>query len=71
LVEPRLSVSELRRLCAACTPPRPAHEIVAAFRAASAGAYDDPAIILALQALVREGVLRIVSPGSSPHQRQS
>lgn len=60
LVEPRLSVAELRKLCAACSPPRAAHEIVGVFRAASAGTHDDATIILALQALVREGVVRVV-----------
>ncbi|HVR40367.1 MAG TPA: FAD-dependent oxidoreductase [Thermoanaerobaculia bacterium] len=60
LIEPQLSVAELRSLCAACSPPRPAHEIVAAFRAATAGAHGDDTIVLALQALVREGIVRIV-----------
>ena len=58
LVEPRWSVDDLRRLCAECAPPRPAHEIVAAFRAASP--HEDGSIVLALQALVREGVVRLV-----------
>jgi len=58
LAEPRWSVAELRALCAACAPPRPAHEIVAAFRAGSE--HGDDAIVLALQALIREGVVRIV-----------
>lgn len=60
LIEPRLTVAELRSLCASCAPPRPAHEIVAAFRAATAGAHGDDTIVLALQALVREGVVRFV-----------
>jgi flavin-dependent dehydrogenase len=57
LVEPRWSVADLRQLCAACVPPRAAHEIVAAFRGRAHG---DQSIVLALQALVREGVVRIV-----------
>jgi flavin-dependent dehydrogenase len=60
LIEPRLTVSDLRRLCAACAPTRPAHEIVAAFRAATGSAHSDATIIHALQAIIREGVVRIL-----------
>jgi flavin-dependent dehydrogenase len=57
-VEPQWSVAELRALCEACAPPRPAHEIVTTFRAASERS--DDSIARTLQALVREGVVRIV-----------
>jgi flavin-dependent dehydrogenase len=52
-----LRSSDVELLRSLCRTPRPAHEIVAAFRARGSGAFSDRRIILALQYLIENEVL--------------
>ena len=56
-VRGRLGPGELEMLRDLCSPPRPAREVVAAFKARSSRAVSDRRLVLALQQLVQSGEL--------------
>jgi flavin-dependent dehydrogenase len=52
-----MPLGDLRALCDLCKAPRPAHEIVSAFKRERSGFVPDKRIILALQYLIEEGII--------------
>jgi len=59
-VATRLEGKELEALADACREPRPAHQVLAAFQKSHSQVRSDRDVLLALQALIENGILTAV-----------
>jgi flavin-dependent dehydrogenase len=65
-----LPSTDLDLLCSLCRMPRPAHEVVAAFKTRRSGAFSDLRIILTLQYLLENEIL-CLQAGGRPYGKQT